>query len=127
MPKFTERHVQILELLVALNDWEDREIHQLGTLSGRTLYFQMAKSLLQARGPYDGDSLKQCMGNLSDRSLRERMRHFEACNLLNREPGDVDARTRKLVPTEQFEFLLEQHLDHCQKSLESRFYLVNKF
>lgn len=124
MHKLTEKQIQLLDLLIELNDFEGLQHRELKTLSGRSLYYQLAKSILDDRKKHS--FLKQRIGRLSERSLRNRMRDFEATQLLERQPDVLDARTRKLVPTKKFVDMVEQHLNFCQKKLESRFFLIEK-
>lgn len=124
MRNLTEKQLQLLELLIALNDWEWGQNGELKTLSGRSLYYQLARAILDDRKKRT--ALKQRLERLSERSIRDRMRAFEAKQLLECQPGTLDARTRKLVPTEKFFDMIEQHLAHCQKILESRYFLIEK-
>lgn len=124
MQQLTRKQLQILQTLIDLNDWEVMQKKELATQSGRTLYFQIAKSI--RKGPQKRSYLKQRTGNVSERSLRGRMRSFEHLNLLECLAGAEDARTRKLVPTQKFIDLVALHLNSYQKILESHFLLVEK-
>jgi hypothetical protein len=124
MLQLTEKQLRILDLLIELNDLEVMQHEQLATRSGRTLYFQIAKSI--RKDPRKRSYLKQRTGNVSERSLRGRMRSFEHLNLLECLAGVEDARTRKLVPTQRFIDLVALHLSSYQKVLETHFHLVSK-
>lgn len=124
MRNLTDKQLHLLDLLIALNDWESMQKGELKTQSGRSLYYQLARVLLDERK--NRSALKQRLGRLSERSIRDRMRAFEANQLLQREPGVFDARTRTLVPTERFLDIIEQHLAYCQKTIESRYFLIEK-
>lgn len=114
----------MLDLLIALNDIEALQGRAFSTLSGRTLYYQMAKTFCQHR--QQPPVLKARLGKLSERAMRDRLRAFEEDHWLECQPGRWDARTRKLVPTDKFFDLLEKHLCRCQQALESRYFLIEK-
>jgi DNA-binding HxlR family transcriptional regulator len=46
MVKLTPKQTNLLSILLALNDWEQKNSDSLQTLSGRSLYFQAAQALL---------------------------------------------------------------------------------
>jgi hypothetical protein len=115
----------MLSILVALNAWEQKHNPMLQTQSGRSLYFQLAQILL---APVEGDgvSMKQRLGDASERSMRDHMRLFQEAGLLTEKSGTQDARTRQIVPTEKFTEGLRQHLDLCIELLEDRYLMVEK-
>lgn len=124
MRNLTSKQQNLLDLLIALNELESVPSNAFKTLSGRMLYYQMAKTFCPHRQL--PSALKGRFGRLSERAIRERMRAFESEQLLMCHPGSRDARTRKLVPTVKFFNLLEEHLTRCQKALEARYFLIEK-
>lgn len=125
MTPLTEKQLRLLAFLVALNDQEVNGCEALHTQSGRTLFFELAKTLL-GDPTTQAASLKQRMGRLSERTIRNRIRTFEQMELLKVLPRVVDARTRELVATEKFEQELKVHLDRCGVILDKHFYVIDK-
>ncbi len=125
MSKLSPKQTNMLSILVALNAWEQKHNPMLQTQSGRSLYFQLAQILL---APVEGDgvSMKQRLGDASERSMRDHMRLFQEAGLLTEKSGTQDARTRQIVPTEKFTEGLRQHLDLCIELLEDRYLMVEK-
>jgi hypothetical protein len=125
MPKLSPDQANLLSILVALNAWEQKNSTLLQTQSGRSLYFQLAQVLLT---PVEGDglSMKQRLGDASERSMRDHMRLFQEAGLLTEKSGAQDARTKQIVPTEKFIEGLRQHLDLCIELLEDRYLMVEK-
>ncbi len=125
MPKLSPDQANLLSILVALNAWEQQNSPPLLTQSGRSLYFQLAQVLL-APDEDEGLSMKQMLGDASERSMRDHMRSFQEAGLLTEKNGTQDARTKHVVPTEKFTEELRQHLDQCIRLLESRYLLLEK-
>lgn len=118
-------HLHLLSFLVSLHEWEMSEYELLHTQSGRSLYFELAKTLLKNdHHPVGG--LKRSLGQLSERSVRNRMRNFESDGYLEVHPHCVDGRTRQLVATPKFIEMLNRHLEQCLGKLESRYILIEK-
>jgi DNA-binding HxlR family transcriptional regulator len=81
MRKLSPKQANLLSILVTLNAWEQKNSASLHTQSGRSLYFQLAQVLL---APVEGDgvSMKQRLGDASERSMRDHMRSFQEAGLL---------------------------------------------
>jgi hypothetical protein len=125
MFKLSPKQANFLSMLVTVNAWEQKNSASLHTQSGRSLYFQLAQILL---APVEGDgvSMKQRLGDASERSMRDHMRLFQEAGLLTEKSGAQDARTKQIVPTEKFIEGLRQHLDLCIELLEDRYLMVEK-
>ena len=125
MSKLSPKQANLLSMLVSLNAWEQKNSSCLHTQSGRSLYFQLAQVLL---APVEGDgvSMKQRLGDTSERSMRDHMRSFQEAGLLTEKSGTQDARTKQIVPTEKFTAELRQHLDLFIGLLEDRFLMIEK-
>ncbi len=125
MRKLSPKQANLLSILVTLNAWEQKNSASLHTQSGRSLYFQLAQVLL---APVEGDgvSMKQRLGDASERSMRDQMRSFQEAGLLTEKNGTQDARTKQIVPTEKFADDLRQHLDLCIGLLEYRYLMIEK-
>lgn len=125
MSPLTEKQLHLLSFLVALHDQETNGFDALHTQSGRTLYFELAKTMLDDQTRQTA-GLKQRLGRLSERTIRNRMRSFEEMGLLKVHPRSADGRTRELVATEKFAQELKLHLDKCGVILEKHFYVIDK-
>lgn len=125
MSPLTEKQLHLLAFLVPLHDQEVGGCEALHTQSGRTLYFELAKTML-GDPSHQSAGLKQRLGRLSERTIRNRMRAFEQMGLMKVHSRAADARTRELVTTEKFEQELKLHLDKCGLILEKHFYVIGK-
>ena len=123
MLKLNPKQANLLSVLVALNDWEQKNSPCLQTQSSRSLYFQLAQALL-AEDAQGGVRLKKRVGHASERSIRDRLRTFQEAGLLLEHSGSQDARTRQIVPTDKFTVELCEHLDHYIELLEDRYLLI---
>ncbi len=125
MVKLSPKQTNLLSVMVALHEWEQKQSDSLRTQSGRSLYFQLAESLLTP-GEGEGVLMKQMVGTTSERSMRDHMRAFQEAGLLTEKSGSQDARTKQIVPTEKFTEELCKHLDYCIRLLENQYLLLEK-
>jgi DNA-binding MarR family transcriptional regulator len=125
MSPLTEKQLHLLAFLVALHDQETNGFDVLHTQSGRTLYFELAKTMLDDQ-TRQAIGLKQRLGRLSERTIRNRIRSFEEMGLLKVHSRSADGRTRELVATEKFSQELKLHLNNCGVILEKHFYVIDK-
>lgn len=123
MLKLNPKQANLLSILVALNDWEQKYSASLQTQSGRSLYFQLAQALL-AEDAQGGVMLKRRVGHASERSIRDCLRIFQEAGLLLEQSGVQDARTKQIVPTDTFIRELCKHLYHSIALLEDRYLLI---
>lgn len=125
MHQLTEKQLHLLEFLVSIHDWEMAECKPLHTQSGRSLYFELAKTVLKDETNQAG-GLKRSLGRLSERTVRNRMRSFESKGFLEVRSRSTDGRTRQLVATDKFLEVLDHHLEECLVRLENHYFLIEK-
>jgi hypothetical protein len=125
MSKLSPKQVNLLNILVALNAWEKKNCPSIETQSGRSLYFQLAQTLLTTN---EGEDvlMKQRLGDASERSMRDHVRSFQAAGLLTEKNGTLDARTKQILPTEKLTNDLISHLELFMRLIENRYLLVEK-
>lgn len=126
MPNEFENSVNepiLLRVMIQMHDWENRQLQELQTLTGRELYFRIAEVCLNDSQP---PQLKLFHGRSTERAMRQRMREFEELGLIDVLNNMSDQRTKYLVPTEKFLEHLNQHLDLLRLFCDRRFLMVEK-
>ncbi len=127
MPNQFEQEVHELKLLrvmVQIREWEDRQLPELHTISGRNLYFRVAASCLN--DSWQTQHLKSYLGVVSERSTRQRMREFEEMGLIHLVDNADDQRSKRAVPTAKFLKRLNQHLDLLKSMCNHQFLMLDK-
>jgi hypothetical protein len=70
--------------------------------------------------------LKLLSGRITDRATRSRIREFEALGLVDVMENEVDARTRRVIPTGEFIRRLNQHLHMFKRFCDVRYLMVER-
>lgn len=121
-----KRLTSIVASLSELHDWELGNAPMLSTLTGRHLYFRIAKRAVGDRELLSR-ALKDLMGGCyTEKALRIRMREMERSGLIATVRGEADERSRCLMPTEKFYEALYEHSERFQKVFEKNFYLIDR-
>jgi DNA-binding MarR family transcriptional regulator len=117
----------IIANLAELHEWELDNAPLLGTLTGRHLYFRIAQRAVGDRELLSR-ALKDLMGGAgyTEKALRTRMREMELAGLIASVPGQDDARSRCLMPTEKFYEAIYLHADHVRRVFEKDFLMIEK-
>ncbi len=118
---------KITNFLADLHQWETENLACLSSVSGRHVYFGMAR---QAVGQQSliSSSLKDLYlaGNMTERALRLRIREMDSEGMLKSVSSESDKRSKYLVPTEMFYELVYHHTLAVHRLLEKNFFLVSK-
>ncbi len=125
MNKLNPKQANVLSVFIALNAWGQNEIEAFQTQSGRSLYYQLAQTMLDTEST-GGGLLKQGHGRVCERAIRGRIRKFQKAGLLVVKCSHQDRRAKQIVPTEKFVKDLSKQLDHCIGLLENRYLLIEK-
>jgi hypothetical protein len=115
----------LLRILIEINQWEDSHRRELQTISGRDLYFRIAATMLEDATDKK-KPLKLLSGRITDRATRSRIREFEALGLVDVMENEVDARTRRVIPTGEFIRRLNQHLHMFKRFCDVRYLMVDR-
>ncbi len=116
----------IMRNLSDLHKWELENSPFLNTMTGRHLYFQIAK-----RSVVDGGLLSRSLKELytgtqlSEKALRMRVRDLERQGVIITVPGD-DARARHLMPTEKFYEAIYHHSLEAKRIFSRDFLMIEK-
>lgn len=113
----------LLRILIEINQWEDSQGRELQTVSGRDLYFRIAATLLND-SVGKKQPLKLLSGRITDRATRNRIREFQELGLIEVVQSDLDARTRRVVPTDKFVTRLNHHLWLLKQLCDARYLMV---
>lgn len=114
----------LLRVMTQMHDWEGRYMPELQTVTGRDLYFRIAKGVLN--DPQSPQLLKLFQVKSTERAMRQRMRQFEEMGLIDVSSNTSDKRTKRVVPTDIFLLNLNQHLDQLKKLCNGLFLMVDK-
>ena len=71
MHLLTPAQTNLLSILVALNDWEGKHLPSSEMAAGRSLYFEMAESLLSSEGQGSAETLLRQSAVLPTPAFRE--------------------------------------------------------
>lgn len=115
----------LLRVMIQIREWEDGQLPALQTISGRYLYFRIAACYLQ--GAHSSQHLKVFQGGVTERAMRQRMREFEAMDLIQIENNESDLRTKRVVPTEKFLQHLNHHLEFLRSICDQKFLMFDKY
>jgi hypothetical protein len=119
------RHPELLRILMQIHLWECNEQEEIGTISGRDLYFRLAVGLLE--DDEMPQTLKLLQGPLTERATRQRIKAFQANGLLDViQQQTSDLRTKRAVPTAKFVNRLNLHLDLIMQMCEAHFVMVKR-
>lgn len=123
----TSQLTTIVSNLAELHEWELGNAPLLNTLTGRHLYFRIAKRAVGDRELLS-KALKDLMGGAgyTDKALRIRMREMEAEGYIASVNGSEDARSKYLMPTEKFYESIYLHADQVRKVFEKDFLMIEK-
>lgn len=122
-----EQHVHELDLLkvmLEIRNWEDVQLHEFQTISGRHLYFSLAETLLDE--PNVSQRIKQLRGQVTERATRQRIREFVELGLVEISNNQNDQRAKNVIPTRKFITHLNSHLAFFKMVCEQRFLMLNK-
>ena len=114
----------LLRVMIQIREWEDGQLPAMQTISGRYLYFRIAACYLQ--GAHSSQHLKVFQGGVTERTMRKRMREFEAMGLIQMEDNELDQRTKRVIPTEKFLLYLNQHLEFLKRILSQNYLMFDK-
>lgn len=123
----TAQLTAIITNLAELHEWELLNSPLLGTLTGRHLYFRMAKRAVGER-EHLSRALKDLTGGSSytEKALRTRMREMESDGYIESLSGLEDGRSKYLMPTEKFYEELYLHANQVKRILEKNYLLIEK-
>ncbi len=122
-----EQHVHELDLLkvmLEIRNWEDVQLHELQTISGRHLYFSLAETLLHESNV--SQRIKQLRGQVTERATRQRIREFVELGLVEISNNQNDQRAKNVTPTRKFITHLNSHLAFLKMVCEQRFLMLSK-
>lgn len=123
----TKQLTAIVANLAELHEWELTNAPLLETLTGRHLYFRIAKRAVGDRTLLS-KALKDLTGGsgYTEKALRTRMREMEKDSYIASVCGEEDARSRYLMPTEKFYEAIYLHADQVQRIFKKNFLMIEK-
>lgn len=114
----------LLATMIRVREWEEVNLPELKTLSGRNLYFRIAKYLVAP--PAEATRLKLLSGNVSDRATRARIREFEKLGFIHLSENQTDHRSRNLNPTTKYLEKVNLHLWAVKKICSENFVMIER-
>lgn len=123
----TAQLIAIIVTLTELHEWELEHAPLLATLTGRHLYYRIARRAVGDRMLLSR-ALKDLMGGsgYTEKALRTRMRDMEREGYVESIHSEDDARSRCLMPTEKFYESIYLHADQVKRIFEKNFFLIEK-
>lgn len=123
----TAQLTSIISNLAELHEWELGFSPLLTTLTGRHLYFRIAQRAVGDRALLSR-SLKDLMGGsgFTEKGLRNRIQQMESEGYIVAVNGEVDGRSKYLMPTEKFYEVIYWHADQVRRVFEKDFFMIEK-
>ena len=123
----TAQLTAIVANLTELHEWELDHAPMLATLTGRHLYYRIARRAVGDRVLLSR-ALKDLMGGAgyTEKALRTRMLEMENEGYVESVHCEDDARSRYLMPTEKFYESIYLHADQVKRIFEKNFLLIEK-
>ncbi len=122
------RRQAILGGLAQLHQWEAESVPPLDTVSGRYLYFKMMEHAMGGSASPSGRLLKNihCDAQLSERTIRLKLREFERMGYVESSMGSRDRRARQLKPTAKILAIMEEHIQAFEQIMGKELLLIEK-
>lgn len=123
----TKQLTAIVANLAELHEWELDNAPLLDTLTGRHLYYRIAKRAVGDRALLS-KALKDLTGGsgYTEKALRTRMREMEKDGFIASVNGEEDGRSKYLMPTERFYEAIYLHADQMRRIFDKDFLMIEK-
>jgi len=120
-----EEDVALVEILSDLHSWEVTNLPILASISGRQLYFAVARqAIVMGRGP----TVKEVVmaQHLTDRALRTKLAEMIESDYFELKASRSDGRAKSLHPKENYEKCLYSHIAEFKKIIDTHFYMIER-
>jgi len=123
----TSQLTAIVANLAELHEWELECCPLLTTLTGRHLFFRIANRTVGDRALLS-KAMKDLMGGggFTEKGLRNRVQQMKQEGYIASITGEVDARSKYLMPTERFYEAIYLHADQVRRIFEKNFLMIEK-
>lgn len=117
----------IVANLAELHEWELEFSPMLTTLTGRHLYFRIAKRAIGDRALLSR-ALKDLLGGsgYTEKGLRNRIQEMERDGYIISVNGEEDGRSKYLMPTEKFYESIYWHAEQVRRIFGKDFLMIEK-
>lgn len=117
----------IVANLAELHEWEMRFSPLLSTLTGRHLYFRIAQRAVGDRTLLTR-ALKDLTGGsgYTEKAMRNRIQAMEKDGYIFSVVGQVDGRSKCLMPTEKFYEEIYWHAEQVRRIFNKNFLMIEK-
>lgn len=117
----------LIKCMSALHLWELENLPQMGTTTGRHLYYMVAHRAIAEQSQFD-KSLKDLFTSphFTERALRNRMQEMSEQGLFTTYPSSSDGRNKHLIPTEMFYEHVFEHGQQIRRLLREAFLLIKR-
>ena len=124
---YARQLTHIMSNLAELYEWELDNLPLLRTLTGRHLYFGLARRAVCERELLSG-ALKEIMGGaeFTDKALRIRLYEMQQAGLIESVRGTHDARSRHLIPTDKFHEMIHTYTNQVHLIFNRNFLMIEK-
>lgn len=114
-----------VQVMTAMHEWEIKNIEMLRCMTGRQLYFPMASKTVQST-PYCQIKEILVSDHLSEKAMRNRLAQLVESGYIDVKPGYRDKRTKQLYISQNFDDLVNIHINQFYKLLSERFFIIDK-
>lgn len=114
-----------VQIMSDMHQWEMDHIELLRYMTGRQLYFPIANKM--AFSP-PCVQIKEILvsDHLSEKAMRNRLAQWVSSGVIDIKPSQIDKRAKQLYVSQQFDLLVNEHVNHFYKLLTERFFIFDK-
>jgi len=103
----------LLRIFIEIHKWETLNHAIFKNTSSRDLYYSMVDDLINNK--QNESSLKSHKGSTTLKASRQRIQSYEEIGMAVIAQSSSDGRTKKLIPTDKFIQLVEQHVNVLER------------
>lgn len=109
----TTKGKALLRINIEIHKWESANHEIFKNTSSRDLYYSMVDDLLNHESKES--SLKYHKGSTTLKASRQRIQSYQEIGMAIIAQSTSDGRTKKLIPTDKFIQLVEQHVNVLER------------
>ena len=119
--------IDIIDSMARIQEWEEKNLPLLNSLTGRSLYYKIARISLSVEDEKSNTMKDLTVGSeFTEKSLRNRINLMEKEGFVASAQSGVDGRSRYPAPKDKFYDLMILHASQIKKILENDFLIIKK-
>ena len=119
--------IEIIDSMAKIQEWEEKNLPLLNSLTGRSLYYKIARISLSGENEKFNTMKGLAAGSdFTEKSLRNRINLMEKDGFVASAQSGVDGRSRYPSPKDKFYDLMLMHASQIKKILGNDFLIIRK-